>query len=308
MRWVPVCASFCLPLLAIGQEEAATPVPTVSVSAQAELLDDVLARLRNETHIPIAAAPFTGQRRVTVDLEDKPLAEALNELAKAAVATWDAGYLLVHNGGPYEATSEPPGWQKPPQTSLTLSGGSGSADQITTALTNLSSAPVGYTPDVAPLTVTTQAATDAPLETVLSAVKGDHLTWTRGFWLAPIDRAAVFGRYAHLPPEDREQRVLRHVEQMMRLNKDDVRQALEARHREVAGMTSTTREAEIQRYADEIRAGIDVLNTLSPEVRDKAREAMQIFFEIGLQVYRDLTEDEQLEATPIIEAIGELHR
>jgi hypothetical protein len=295
-------------MLARGQEGVAAPLPTVSVSAQAELLDDVLAKLRDETHIMIAAVPFTGQRRVTVDVKDKPLTEALDELAKCSVASWDAGYILVHNDGPHGPAAQPPGWQTPPQTKLTLSGGTGSADQITTALTNLSCAPVGYAPDVAPLVLTTQPATDAPLETVLSAVKGDHLTWTRGFWLAPIDRAAVFGRYAHLPPEECEQRVLRHVEQMMRLNKDDVRQALEARHREVAGMTTATREAEIQRYADEIRAGITVLNTLSPEVRDKAREAMQIFFEIGLQVYRDLTEDEQLEATPIIEAMGELHR
>jgi len=163
-------------------------------------------------------------------------------------------------------------------------------------------------PEVAPVALTTQPVTDATLEEVLSNVKGDHVTWARGFWFAPIDRAAVFGRYANLPPNEREERVLRHVEQMMRLNRVDVRQALEARHREVAGLDASQREAEIQRYAAEVRSGIGVLNALSPEVRDKAREAMQIFFEIGLEVYRDLTEDEQLEATPVIEAMGELRR
>ncbi len=73
-------------------------------------------------------------------------------------------------------------------------------------------------------------------------------------------------------------------------------------------MSAEQREAQIQHYADEIRSGVDVLNTLTGEVRDRAREAMQVFFEIGLLVYRDLSEDEQLEATPIIEAMGELRR
>jgi hypothetical protein len=167
---------------------------------------------------------------------------------------------------------------------------------------------VGYTPSLASLVVTTKPEQNAALEDVLSSVQGDHLTWARGFWFAPIDRAAVFGRYANLPPAEREQRVLRHVEQMLRLNKDDVRRALEARHREVAGMTQAQREAQIQHYADEIRAGVQVLNTLTGDVRDRARDAMEIFFEIGLLVYRDLSEDEQLEATPVIEAMGELQR
>jgi hypothetical protein len=95
---------------------------------------------------------------------------------------------------------------------------------------------------------------------------------------------------------------------MLRLNKDDVRRALETRHRDLTATDPKVREAEIQRYADEIRSGINVLNTLSSDVRDKARDAMQVFFEVGLLVYRELTEEEQLETTPVIEAMGELKR
>lgn len=308
MRLLLTWALLCTPALALGQGSDAPTSPTVSVSARSELLGDVLARLREQTNALIVADPFTADRRITLEIKDEPLPQALDELAVAAVATWDAAYLLIHNGEAYGPQDQPPGWARPPQTTLTLSGGSGPADTVTAALTNLSCAPVGYAPDLASAVVTTRPGQNASLEDVLSSVQGDHLTWARGFWLAPIDRAAIFGRYANLPQAEREQRVLRHVEQMLRLNKDDVRQALEARHREVAGMSEAERQAQIQRYADEIRSGIGVLNTLTGEVRDKAREAMQIFFEIGLLVYRDLSEDEQLEATPIIEAMGELKR
>jgi hypothetical protein len=307
MRLTSIWALLGVVALASGQDATAPPQPTVTLSAKAELLQDVLDRLQAQTHILMVADPFTAERRVTLEVNSAPLGEALDALAVAAVATWDAAYILT-DGGPFGPQDQPAGWQRPPQTRLTLSGGSGSAEKITAALTNLSCAPVGYTPSLASLVVTTKPEQNAALEDVLSSVQGDHLTWARGFWFAPIDRAAVFGRYANLPPAEREQRVLRHVEQMLRLNKDDVRRALEARHREVAGMTQAQREAQIQHYADEIRAGVQVLNTLTGDVRDRARDAMEIFFEIGLLVYRDLSEDEQLEATPVIEAMGELQR
>jgi len=308
MRLVLMWATLYAGVPALGQEPAVGPLPVVSVSAKAELLSDVLTRLQEQTGVLMVADAFTADRRVTVEVENRPLAEALDALAVAAVATWDAAYLLTYNGGTHGPQQEPPGWERPAQVPLSLSGGSGAAETITAALTALSCAPVGYTPDLASKVVTTRPGENTPLETVLTAVQGDDVTWTRGFWFAPIDRAAVFGRYVKLPPAERERRVLRHVEQMLRLNKDDVRQALEARHREVAGMTQAQREAQVEHYANEIRSGIEVLNSLTGEVRDRAREAMQIFFEIGLLVYRDLSEDEQLEATPIIEAMGELRR
>lgn len=291
-----------------AQEGGELGSPVISVSANARLLSDVLADLTKQTGMLMVADPFSGARRITVEVSSKPLTEALNELAVAAVATWDSGYIIVPTGGPYGPESQPSGWERPPQTSVTLSGGSAPVEKIAAALTNLSAAPVGYAPGTESIIVTTQPTENASLEEVLSQLQGDRLTWTRGIWFAPIDRAAVFGRYSRLPPEAQEERVLRHVEQMLRLRKDDVRQALEARHREVAGMDPATRQAEIQRYAQEIRNGINVLNGLSSAVRDRAREAMQIFFEIGLEVYRDLTEEEQLETTPIIEAMGELQR
>jgi len=308
MRLIILSALLCLARLGGSQETPAPTVPTVSVSAQAELLSDVLARIQEQTGILIVAHPFAAKRRITVEVQDQPLPQALDTLAVAAVATWDSGYILLPAGGAYGPEGQPAGWVRPPQTTISLSGGTGTVDKITNALTNLSAAPVGYLPELETVTVTTAPAKDVPLEQVLSQIKGDHLTWARGYWLAPIDRAAVFGRYANLSAEEREQRVLRHTEQMLRLNRDDVRQALEARHRDLAGLDAATREAEIQRYAAEIRAGVDVLNAVSHETRDKAREAMQIFFEIGLEVYRDLTEEEQLETTPIIEAMGELQR
>jgi hypothetical protein len=308
MRLALLCALCSVPLLAGGQEAVVPEVPTVSLSARAKLMSDVLAELGEQTHILMVAYPFTAERRVTIEIKDEPLPQALDDLAVAAVATWDATYILLPQGGPFGPQDQPPCWERPPQTTVTLSGGSGPMDKITSALTALSAAPIGYVPEVASRTVTTAPAQDAPLEDVLSQIKGDHLTWTRGFWFSPVDRAAIFGRYANLPPEEREQRVLRHVEQMMRLNKADVRQALEARQREVVSLDPEERAAEIERYATEIRSGINVLNSLSPAVRDKAREAMQIFFEIGLEVYRELSEEEQLETTPIIEAMGELRR
>jgi len=308
MRLTLVWAFALVPRLAVGQEPTAPPTATVSLAAKAELLSDVLARLQEQTGVLMMADPFTAERRVTVEIVDRPLTEVLDALAVAAVATWDPAYLLTRNAGPHGPLAEPAGWVRPPQVPLTLSGGSGPAETITAALTSLSCAAVGYTPELAAAQITTRPEQNAPLETVLTDVQSDHVTWTRGFWFAPIDRAAVFGRYAKLPTQEREERVLRHVEQMLRLNRDDVRQALEARHRDIAGMTQAQRDAQIQRYADEIRSGVDVLNTLTGEVRDRAREAMQVFFEIGLLVYRDLSEDEQLEATPIIEAMGELNR
>ncbi len=223
MRLVLAWAVLCTPALTLAQEPAATAPPTVSVSAKAELLSDVLAGLHEQTDVLIAADPFTAERRVTVEIESKPLPEALDALAVAAVATWDAAYILIPNGGTLGPEASAAGWSRPPQVPVTLSGGSGPADKIAATLTCLSCAPVGYTPEVASVVVTTQAQQNASLEDVLSTMKGAHLTWTRGFWFAPIDRAAVFGRYASLPTAEREERVMRHVEQMLRLNKDDVR-------------------------------------------------------------------------------------
>jgi hypothetical protein len=234
--------------------------------------------------------------------------EALDRLAQATVATWDSAYLLTPSGGQYGPQTTPPGWTRPPQVTLTLSGGSGAVSDIAQALTDLSGAPVGYLPALEHARLTTRPAKSASLEDVLSQIQGQGITWTRGFWLAPIDRAAVFARYAHLPSGEREAAVLHHAEQMLKLNKADVRDALVARHREFATLSAEQRQQRIQQYANEVRAGIAVLNSLSPQVRVEARKAMQVFSDMGLDVYRDLTEEEQIETTPIIEAMGELKR
>ncbi|MGQ9733161.1 MAG: hypothetical protein ACUVX8_18035, partial [Candidatus Zipacnadales bacterium] len=253
--------------------------------------------------------PFAGSRRITVDIQNLPLSEALDVLAIAGVASWDSAYLFVSEDScAFGPATTPVDWVRPAQAPVTLHGGTGTLETITRALTNLSAVPVGYAPELEQLVVSTTPCQEAPLEEVLNQVNGVHLTWTRGFWLSPIDRAAVFGRYANLPPDVREKCVVRHLEQMLRLNREDVRQALAARHREFTAMDPKDRQTQIERYAAEIRAGVEVLNSLSPEVRNKAREAMTVFFEMGLEVYRDLTEEEQLETIPIIEAMGELRR
>jgi hypothetical protein len=305
-----ILALILTPWSGLAQETTGgtTDVPIVSVNAKAEVLSDVLAGLQDQAGALIVAEPFAGRRRVTVEITDAPLPVALDQLAIAGVSSWDSAYILVPEGGPYGPQDTPPGWNRPAQTTLSLLGGSGTVDDITRALTNKCAAPVGYLPELEETIVSTQPAEDAPLEDVLGQVNGDNLAWTRGFWLAPIDRAAVFGRYASLPPEQREEAVLRHTEQMLRLNEEDVRQALEARHRQFSSLDAKERADVIQRYADQVRDGIGVLNMLSTDARKKARDAMRVFFDIGLEVYRDLTEEEQIETTPIIEAMGELER
>ena len=291
----------CAAALADGQ-------PTVTVSAKAELLQDVLARVREQTGVVVAADAFATRRRVTVEINAKPLTEALGALATAAVSAWDPAYILVPASSGFSSETTPVGWERPPQTALTLSGGSGTVDEITRKLSNLCAAAVGFMPDKADRRVATQPAQGASLEDVLSALDAPGLKWTRGYWLASIDRAAVFERFASLPPEQREALVLRHAQQMLKFNSADVRQALMARNREFTALSAAQREQQIQRYAEEIRAGIGVLNALSPSVRAAARDAMRVFFDQGLLVYRDLTQEEQIETTPIIEAMGELRR
>lgn len=305
-----ILALSCCPQAARAQDEGVEPkaVPTVTVSARAELLSEILAQVCEQTSVLVVAEPFAGRRRVTVELDGTPLPEALDQLAIAGVASWDSAYLLIPVGGSFGPEDMPPCWERPPQTRLSLLGGSGTVDEIARAITNKCAAPVGYLPELEERTASTQPAEDATLEDVLAQVNGEDLTWTRGFWLAPIDRAAVFGRYANLPPEQREERVLRHTEQMLRLNEEDVRQALQARHRQFTALSPSERKDVIQRYADQVREGIGVLNMLNSDARKQARDAMQVFFKIGLEVYRELTEEEQIETTPIIEAMGELER
>ncbi len=303
-----LAALTCLAGLALASAAWADEQPTVTVSAKAELLQDVLARVREQTGVVVAADAFATKRRVTVEITAKPLTEALGALATSAVCAWDAAYILVPASSGYGPEKTPVGWERPPQTPLTLSGGSGTVDEITRKLSNLCAAAVGFMPDMADRRVATQPAKAAPLEDVLSALDAPGVKWTRGYWLASIDRAAVFERFASLPPEQREALVLRHAQQMLKFNSADVRQALMARNREFTALSASQREQQIQRYAEEIRAGIGVLNTLSPSVRAAARDAMRVFFDQGLLVYRDLTEEEQIETTPIIEAMGELKR
>lgn len=310
MRFLTILALCCAGHLGLAQDQVAkaAEVPTVTIDAKAELLADVLAGVCEQTGTLVVAEPFAGKRRVTVQIDCAPLPEALDELAIAGVTSWDNAYILVPEGGPFGPDETPPGWERPAQTTLSLSGGSGTVDDITRAITNKCAAPIGYLPELEETIISTQPAEAAALEDVLAQVNGENLTWTRGFWLAPIDRAAVFGRYESLPAEQREARVLRHTEQMLRLNEEDVRQALEARHRQFSALDPAERRDVIQRYADQVRDGIGVLNMLSSEVRKQARDAMRVFFDIGLEVYRDLTEEEQIETTPIIEAMGELER
>lgn len=304
----PILGALLCACLAPLPPVTADVVPTVSVVANAELTSDVLARVSEDTGLIILADPFVARRRMTVDLKDVPLPEALDQLSAASVATWDSAYILVPTDAGHGPEDTPPCWARPPQCSLSLSGGTGSADMVTRAITNKCAAPMGYAPALAEATIATKPAEDASLEDVLAAVGDGGYTWTRGFWFAPIDRAAVFGRYASLPMDVREERVLRHTDQMLRLDKEAVRQALFDRHRDFSALSPADREAEIDMYAEQIRTGIAVLNSLGSEVRDRAREGMRVFFDMGLEVYRDLTEDEQIEATPIIEAMGELER
>ncbi len=305
MRVGLVCLLCCLPHSLIAQ---AVDAPTVTIEATAELASSVLERVSEQTGLVVAGDVFVNDRRITVDFQAVPLDEALEALAIASVATWDSAYMIVSTEQAPDGPATPACWIRPPQTTLTLSGGSGLVEEIAGTLTDKCAAPIGYLPGLADARIITQKTDDAPIEDVLSGITGDNVAWTRGFWLAPIDRAAVFGRYATLPMEQCQERVLRHTEQMLKLDEDDVRQALFARHREFSALPADQREADIQVYAEQIRAGIAVLNTLSSEVRDRARSGMRIFFDVGLDVYRDLTIDEQIETTPIMEAMGELER
>ncbi|HJN17889.1 MAG TPA: hypothetical protein QGH10_20480, partial [Armatimonadota bacterium] len=298
----------CLSPGSFAQADTTADAPTVTVQATAELASSVLARVSEGTGIVVACDPFVARRRITVDIKDAAFMDALETLSIAAVATWDSAYLCVPADGESGPDVTPPGWVRPPQTVLSLSGGTGACAKILETLTSKCAAPIGHLPGAGKVQITTAKCDGATLEEVLTGITGDNFTWTRGFWLAPIDRAAVFGRYANLPMEQREERVLRHTDQMLMLNKDDVRQALSARHRELSALPESVRLAHIDVYAEQIRAGITVLNTLSSDVRDRARDGMKIFFDMGLDVYRDLTEDEQIETTPIMEAMGELVR
>jgi len=295
---------------ALAQEASASSrsQPTVTLSAKAELLSDVLAQVREQTHVAVTADAFANQRRVTVELEAEPLTEALDALAVAAVSAWDPAYILVPTDDLSGPQTTPAGWIRPSQAPLALAGGSGDIETITRTLTNMCAAAVGYLPGLTDRRVSTLPAQGASLEDVLSELQAPGLTWTRGYWLASIDRAAVFRRFSVLPTKQREALVLQHAEQMLRFDPEDVRQALMARHREFSALSPDERAMEIERHAEEIREGIAVLNTLSPEVRSKTRAAMRVFFDQGLIVYRDLTEEEQIQATPIIEAMGELKR
>jgi len=316
MRWtflaVLSLAGLAGTLPQLAQSQAVPPSapsqPTVTLSAKADLLSDVLAQVREQTHVAVTADAFANQRRVTVDLDAQPLTQALDALAVAAVSAWDPAYILVPTDASFGPQTTPAGWTRPPQAPLALSGGSGGIDSITRTLTNMSAAAVGYLPELGERRVSTLPAPGASLEDVLSQLQAPGITWTRGYWLASIDRAAVFRRFSVLPAEQREALVLQHAEQMLRFDPEGVRQALMARHREFSALGPDERVNEIERYAEEIRQGIAVLNTLSPEVRSKTRDAMRVFLDQGLIVYRDLTEEEQIEATPIIEAMGELKR
>jgi len=308
MRSLPLPALLCALGVWTATARADGQWPAASVTAHGRLLGEAVADVTHQTGALIVADPNVAERRIEVEITGAPLDQVLEQLAIAAVGTWDSAYLLVPASSPFAGTTAP-GWQTPLQVPITLQGGTADIADVTRALTLLSAASVGYDLSLADAKITTQPCTNTPLEAALdAAAAAGGLAVAKGFRIMPIDRAAIFGRYGVLPPQQREAQALHDAQQMLRLDPEAVRRVLEQRHREFAKLEDSARTRQIDEYAQEIRQGIQVLNTLPPAVRATVRDAMRVFFDQGMLVYRDLTLEEQLEATPIIEAMGELER
>ena len=266
-----------------------------------EIADD----LSRQSGVPIIVHPDVVDRVVTVSISETDLHKALTELCGQSLCAWDFAYVLMPATG--EAPKTPPGWQQPASVPFNLTGGTMSLAAFADKITMASAALVTTLPDAGSRQVTVTGGTALTAAQALSQLGGD-LRAAQGFFIVGLDRASMFAHYAVLPQADREAAVRTAIAQLNAIDGKTIDRVLRREQREFRKRDDKDRQQTIRRVAEEMTAGIEVLNGLSQGVRTEVREGLRPYFDVGIKVYQSLPIQEQLEYTPIIESMGKLKR
>ncbi len=306
-RWylaAVVCAALGCVAATLCQEAA----PKISIHVTSRPLGYIAQQVREQARVPLYAhEDIDGRRMVTVSVSGRDLVAVLNSICLCSLSAWDYAYIVM----PAEAAAQSPqwnGWQKPPSVRFDLEARETTWDEAADLLTIKSGALVGVSSDIAQQKVALPATQGAEIEQILERVAGPPVAVVRGILLVGLDRTSIFARLSAFPRAQREQMVLKLIAQLEAVKSKDIERVLRREQREFRKLPKKERIRFIKRAAENMTVGVQVLNGLSPEVRERAREALQRCFDAGLEIYQDLTEEEQIETTPMIEAMGKLKR
>ena len=297
------CAALC-GSLALAQGAA----PQISIHVTSRPLGYIAEKLREQAGVPVYAHDDVDSRRMTtVSVSGTDLDTALTSIGVASLSASDYAYIVM----PAEAAAQAPkwdGWKKPQSVKFDLEAREVTWDEAADLLTMKSGALVGVSGAIGEQRISLPAVFGGDIEQVLNQIAGPPLAVVRGVLLVGLDRTSIFARLSAFPQAGREQMVKDLVAKLQAIDGKEVVKVLRREQREFRKLPKGERVRFIKRAAEKMTVGVDVLNGLSPDVRETAREALRPFFDAGLEVYQELTEEEQLETTPMIEAMGKLKR
>jgi hypothetical protein len=268
-------------------------------------LSQVAEELSAQSNVPIIVHPDVVDRVVTVSIGNASLEEALTQLGMQSLCAWDYAHLLLPLD--YGPDQRPPNWKEPASIPLDLPGGQTRLTEFAERISISSGALVCAAGEVADREVTVAGGNGLAVSQALDQL-GETVLVRPGYCIVGLDRASLFARYGVLPLEVREAAVRDVVELLNKIRPKIIERVLRREQREFRKREDNDRRETLGRVAREMSQGIEVLNGLPKATRDEVREALQPYFETGMEIYQALPLEEQLEYTPVVEAMGKLKR